>query len=157
MKLFKRMGAEKATCNIELKIASVQLEVQQPLIVKIRWTRGPQMDTSEEFEVSQMKSSYDLNFAFTRTSTFYHDGKGGYQPKLCNLEVVYSSVGKEELTGSIEIDMAPLVGKTNIYQAYVLTGETVTRNTQINAFFTIYEQGKAPARPSSHSPIRARA
>ena len=41
MKLFKRIGAEKVMCNIELKITSVAVNVHQPLILKIRWTRGP--------------------------------------------------------------------------------------------------------------------
>ena len=89
--------------------------MQQPLILKVRWKRGPQEDTSDTFEVNQTKSAYDLNFTFARTSTFYRDSKGGYQPKLCNIELVYSSVGREELTGSISIDMAPLVGKGNLY------------------------------------------
>ena len=42
MKLFKRMGTEKALCNIELRISSISVNVYQPLILKLRWTRGPQ-------------------------------------------------------------------------------------------------------------------
>ena len=42
MKLFRRLGTEKVTCNIELRISSIVVNVHQPLILKLRWTRGPQ-------------------------------------------------------------------------------------------------------------------
>lgn len=78
MKLFKRMGAEKVSCNIELRITSITVHVQQPLILKLRWTRGPQQDTSQTFEVNQNRNVYELNQMFVRTSTFYREKGGGY-------------------------------------------------------------------------------
>lgn len=61
MKLFRRMGADKVLCNIELRISSITVNVYQPLILKLRWTRGPQQDTSDSFEVSQSRNVYDFN------------------------------------------------------------------------------------------------
>ena len=66
MKLFKRMGAEKVLCTIDLKISSFQVDVEQPLILKLRWTRGPQQDISETFEVNRQRNTYELNFSFSR-------------------------------------------------------------------------------------------
>lgn len=44
------------------------------------------------------------------------------------------------MAGSVEIDMGPFVGKGEVYQAFKLQGgKNVTRNAQVNAFFTIYE------------------
>ena len=37
--------------------------------------------------------------------------------------------------------MGPLVGQGEVYQAFQLQGQTVTRNAQVNTFFTIYEEG----------------
>ena len=85
--------------------------MQQPLILKLKWKRGPQEDVTEAFEVSQQANTYELDYSFKRTSNFYRDGNLDYQRKECNLELFYSSVGREESTGSIEIDMGPLVGK----------------------------------------------
>ena len=110
-KLFSRMTSEKVNCSISMKISGVQVTVNQPLILKLRWKRGPQTDTTETFEVSQDANTYQLNFRFERTSNFYRDGKGGYQRKTCNLELIYTSVDSEEQTGQVEIDMAPFVGK----------------------------------------------
>ena len=42
MKLFSRAFKTSVQCNIELKITSFQVEVDQPLILRLRWTRGPQ-------------------------------------------------------------------------------------------------------------------
>jgi len=53
--------------------------------------------------------------------------------------MIYSSVGREEVAGTIEIDMGPLVGNGEVYHAYKLQGQSVTRNAQVNAFFKIYE------------------
>lgn len=53
------------------------------------------------------------------------------------LELIYTSLGAEEVTGSIEIDMGPLVGKGEVYQVFHLNGETVTSNGVINAYFNI--------------------
>lgn len=116
------MGAEKALCTIKLKVSSFQVDVEQPLVLKLRWTRGPQQDVSETFEVNRDRNTYELNFCFQRQSTFYKDGKGGYQRKDCNIELIYTSVGHEEVTGSVEIDMGPLVGQGEVYQAFQLQG-----------------------------------
>ncbi len=94
--------------------------MQQPLILKLRWTRGPQQDVTEAFEVNSDANTYELNYSFKRTSNFYRDGANSYQRKECKLELLYSSVGREESTGSIEIDMGPLVGKGQVYQVYNL-------------------------------------
>ena len=77
MKLFKRMGAQKVLCNIDLLISSIEVNVDQPLILKLKWTRGPQQDVSETFEVSPSTNTYELNFRFSRTSNFYKD-KGNF-------------------------------------------------------------------------------
>ena len=59
---------------------------------------------------------------------------------MCFIELLYTSVGNENVAGSVEIDMAPFVGKGEVYQAFKLQGgQSVTRNAQVNAFFTIYE------------------
>jgi len=110
MKLFQRIVSDKVMCSVEFKITSITVNVDQPLILKLRWKRGPQADVSEPFEVNHNCNTYALNFTFMRTSNFYKT-KTGYQSKVCNIELIYSSVGKEELTGSVEIDMSPLVGQ----------------------------------------------
>ena len=89
--------------------------------------------------MNRERNTYELNFFFSRESTFYNDKKGGYQRKNCNIDLIYTSVGREEVAGSVEIDMGPLVGKGEMYQAFQLQGQSVTRNAQVNAFFTIYE------------------
>ena len=48
--------------------------------------------------------------------------------------------------------MGPLVNKGEIFQSYGLIGETVTRDAQIGAFFTITEDGKQGAIRSSSNP-----
>lgn len=121
MKLFKRMGASKALCNIELRITSITLNVFQPLILKLRWTRGPQTDTCDNFEVNQARNVYDLNQTFNRTSNFYREKDGSWQRKECKLSLIYSSLGKEEQTGEITIDMSPFVGKGESYHSFTLT------------------------------------
>ena len=70
-KMFQRMKAEKVSCDIELVITSVVIDVQQPLILKLKWVRGPQTDVSQTFEVNQHKNTYELNFKFHRVSNFY--------------------------------------------------------------------------------------
>ena len=40
-KLFTRMVSEKRTANVDLKITSIVLDVEQPLILKVCWKRGP--------------------------------------------------------------------------------------------------------------------
>lgn len=69
------------------------------------------MDMTQAFEVNQNANTYELNQVFKRTSNFYKDGNNNYQRKECVIELLYSSVGREEVTGSIEIDMGPMVGK----------------------------------------------
>jgi hypothetical protein len=81
---------------------------------------------TEAFEVNPNSNTYELEKSFKRTSNFYRDGSLEYQRKDCCLELFYSSVGREEATGSIEIDMGPLVGKGQVYQVYKLQGQTVT-------------------------------
>ena len=142
MKLFRRMGAEKVTCTIELKISSFEVDVEQPLVLKLRWTRGPQQDVSETFEVNRDRNTYELNFFFSRQSTFYKDGKGGYQRKDCSIDLIYTSVGREEVAGTVEIDMGPFVGRGAQYQAFQLREQSVTRKAQVNAFFNIYEENE---------------
>ena len=136
-KMFQRMVAEKVHCNIEFKITSIVLNVHQPLILKLRWKRGPQTDVSPTFEVNSDANTYELNFNFERASTFYYCNNE-FQRKECMIELIYSSVGHEAATGSVMIDMAPFVGKGPVYSAFKLTDQTVTQNTQVNAFFNIY-------------------
>ena len=45
-----------------------------------------------------------------------------------------------------------MVGKGQVYQAFKLSGETVTQQAQVNVFFAIYEQGTTAPRQKSHSP-----
>jgi len=47
---------------------------------------------SETFEVNQYSNTYELNYTFARTSHFYKS-KGGYQAKICNIDLIYCSVG----------------------------------------------------------------
>ena len=48
--------------------------------------------------------------------------------------------------------MGPFVNKGEIFQTFALTGETVTKDAQINAFFTITEDGKQGVIRSSSNP-----
>jgi len=59
--------------------------------------------------VSHNSNNYALDFKFTRTSNFFKS-KSGYKRKVCEIELIYSTVGKEALTGSVEIDLSPFVG-----------------------------------------------
>ena len=45
-KLFTRMVSEKLTAIVDLKITSIVLDVEQPLILKLCWKRGPQTDVT---------------------------------------------------------------------------------------------------------------
>ena len=45
-KMFQRMAADKVTCDIKLKITSIVVDVHSPLILKLKWVRGPQVDIS---------------------------------------------------------------------------------------------------------------
>ena len=94
-----RIGAKEIKCTIELKISSFQVDVQAPLVLKIRWKRGPETKSSETFEVNKDRNTYELNFFFSRQSGFYEDGKGGYQRKTCLIELLYTSVGVEKVAG----------------------------------------------------------
>jgi hypothetical protein len=60
-------------------------------------------------------------------------------------------VGKEHLTGSVEIDMAPLVAKGEVYLSFPLQGQTVTQNATINVFFAIYPSDEQVRRASEFS------
>ena len=93
MSFFGRVFAKEVKCIIELKISSFQVDVQTPLVLKIRFTRGPQQNVSETFEVNKDRNTYELNFFFSRESHFHQDGKGGYQRKMCKIELLYTSVG----------------------------------------------------------------
>jgi len=95
MKLFKRAFKQEVKCNIDLKITSLTLEVDQPLILRLRWTRGPQQDVSETFEVSRAANTYELNFNFARGSSFYRDSKNVFERKESKIELIASSVGHE--------------------------------------------------------------
>lgn len=58
-------------------------------------------------------------------------------------------MGKDEQTGSVEIDMAPFFEKGQVYQTFKLNNQTVTKNAQVNCFFNVYEESKARAKTRS--------
>jgi hypothetical protein len=60
------MVSDKLTAMVDLRITSIVVDVQQPLILKLSWKRGPQTDVSETFEVTKHANTYELNFAFSR-------------------------------------------------------------------------------------------
>lgn len=113
-KMFQRMAAEKVKCDIELKITSIVVDVHSPLILKLKWVRGPQVDISKTFEVNQHSNTYELDYTFHRSSSFYRR-HSEWQRKECLIQLMYSTVGSEEETGEVTIDMAPFVGKGQIY------------------------------------------
>ena len=64
-------------------------EVTRPYIMQLIWHRGPQKDESKSFEVTPKTPEIQLTDHFLRDSNFYNDGKGGFQEKICKVELQY--------------------------------------------------------------------
>lgn len=47
-------------------------------------------------------------------------------------------MGKDEVTGTVNIDMAPFFEKGEVFHSFNLSNETVTKNAHVNAFFKVY-------------------
>ena len=75
-KLFTRMVSDKLNAMVDLKITSIVLDVEQPMILKLCWKRGPQTDVTPSFEVTKHANTYEVNFQFSRQSHFYRDKHG---------------------------------------------------------------------------------
>lgn len=61
-KLFTRMVSDKLNAIVDLKITSIVLDVEQPMILKLSWKRGPQTDVTQSFEVTKHANTYELNY-----------------------------------------------------------------------------------------------
>ena len=160
--MFSRIVQDKLICKVELRITSIVLNVQQPLILKINWKRGPQTDSSQSFEVNKHANTYELNLQFERESHFYRDKHGAIQRKECEILLMFTSMGKDEQTGSVQIDLAPFFDQGEVFHSFKLSNETVTKNAQINAFFTVTDQVKtrsedAKGRAKTRSPQNRKA
>ena len=47
-------------------------------------------------------------------------------------------MGKDEITGTVQIDMSQFFEMGDVFHCFKLNKETVARNAQINTFFKIY-------------------
>ena len=65
-------------------------------------------------------------------------------------------MGNEVASGTVEINMAPYVGEGPVFQVFDILDQSVTRNAKVNAFFTIYEDGKQPNDRFSDNPALER-
>jgi hypothetical protein len=56
------MVSDKLNAIVDLKITSIVLDVEQPMILKLSWKRGPQTDVTQSFEVTKHANTYELNY-----------------------------------------------------------------------------------------------
>lgn len=137
-KFLSRLGADKATCGIHLHIHKIEADVVQPFTMTIFFKRGPQSDESNRFELTPFVREVELDQTFARDSTFYRE-KNGWQKKECTLQLGYYTLDKWVMTGTVDINMADMVGKGEVRRQYEFTGQTATENARVEVTFTIEE------------------
>ena len=143
-KFLTRLVADKFTCQIEMEIINLTVHVQQPIVMMVCWTRGPQRDESNKFEVTPDKTQYEIKHTFSRASSFFRE-KNCIQKKTCTIELVSSALEKRVVVGSIEMDLAPMVGKGRTIQTLDLENISIAKSARITAAFTLTELGKGEA------------
>ena len=114
MKAIKRIGKKQQKFQVQLTIVKIGCEVEEDLVVKVIWKRGPQSDETEEYDLNQYEPDVEADYNFTRISTFYTGDAGKtYNKKGCDFQIMLGKDSKNmSMVASLENhDMAPFVNK----------------------------------------------
>ena len=141
-KYLKRITQSKVPCMVTMDIKEVSVEVGSAMSLSVRWTRGPQVDQSEKFEVTPDATKYNIVQSFSRASTLYREKGGSISKKTCMLELVASD---GSIAGSVEVDLGPMVGKENFSYTFDFENLNNIQNATLTGLFTIRELSKEEA------------
>ena len=85
---------------------------------------------------------YEIGHTFSRTSQLFREKDGGVQKKTCTLELIQSTLDNKSTIGSVEIDMAQMVGKGRITQTFDLNNLSISGSPSITCAFNVVEIGE---------------
>lgn len=119
-------------------VHSIEADVVQELTLSLKIIRGPQIFESEKFDIDGTKKNVKLNLSFTRDSGFiWLPRLNRWEEKFCTIQLGYHEFNKWTLTGTVDIDMAPMVDKGYVTNIYHLKEQIATENAKIEVTFNI--------------------
>jgi hypothetical protein len=128
----------KFICPISMIVHSVEADVVQQLSLSLKIVRGPQTDESEKFEIDGSKKNVKLNLSFSRDSGFiWLPRLNRWEAKWCTIQLGYYEFNKWTLTGTVDIDMAPMVDQGYVTKVYDLKEQIATENAKVEVTFNI--------------------
>ena len=110
-----RLAQTKVNMQVNIRLTQIGAQVEEDCQLQLMWKRGPQEDKSEQYEINSIQEDTDVDFLFSRVSSFYMSGKK-YERKTCEFHIYrYNAAGKRDTIAYVsDFDMSRFCNKEYI-------------------------------------------
>jgi hypothetical protein len=105
--------------------------------MRFRIRRGPETEETKGFEITPADRETELDVAFQRDCTFDKDRNGVWLTKEMTIHLQYMEMGSWHSTGTMTIDLAPLIGQGEVTVWFNFTDQICTESARIECTFHI--------------------